>query len=145
MTRILVVDDQPNIVDMLATVLRFHGFVVDTAGTAAEALKQAAEQRPDLVLLDAMLPDGDGREVCRRLRGDGVTAGVVFLTAQDARDDQMAGLTYGGDDWITKPFDPGPAGPGNHGPARPGELVDAAVPPPGPEPAEPETLEPAAR
>lgn len=105
MTRILVVDDQPNIVDMLATVLRFHGFEVDTAGTAAEALKHAAEERPDLVLLDVMLPDGDGRDVCRRLRADGITAGVVFLTARDERGDQIAGLTYGGDDWITKPFD----------------------------------------
>jgi two-component system, OmpR family, response regulator len=105
MTRILVVDDQPNIVDMLATVLRFHGFAVDTAGTAAEALKQAAERHPDLVLLDVMLPDGDGREVCRRLRADGSPAAVVFLTARDDREDQIAGLTYGGDDWITKPFD----------------------------------------
>jgi two-component system OmpR family response regulator len=101
MTRILVVDDQPNIVDMLATVLRFHGFVVDTAGTAASALKQAAEQHPDLVLLDVMLPDGDGRDVCRQLNGPA----VIFLTARDDRDEMIAGLTYGGDDWITKPFD----------------------------------------
>jgi two-component system, OmpR family, response regulator len=101
MTRILVVDDQPNIVDMLATVLRFHGFTVDTAGTAAEALKQADEQHPDLVLLDVMLPDGDGREVCRQLHGPA----VIFLTARDAREDVISGLTYGGDDWITKPFD----------------------------------------
>jgi two-component system, OmpR family, response regulator len=105
MTRILVVDDQPNIVDMLATVLRFHGFAVETAGTAAEARQRVAQQQPDLLLLDVMLPDGDGREVCRRLRADGMTAGVVFLTARDARDDLIAGLTYGGDDWITKPFD----------------------------------------
>ncbi|GAA2646177.1 DNA-binding response regulator [Paractinoplanes durhamensis] len=101
MTHILVVDDQPNIVDMLATVLRFHGFAVDTAGTAAEALARAAECRPDLVLLDVMLPDGDGRDVCRQLDGPA----VVFLTARDAREDVIAGLTYGGDDWITKPFD----------------------------------------
>jgi two-component system OmpR family response regulator len=103
--RILVVDDQPNIVDMLATVLSFHGFVVDTAGTAAEAVRKAAEHRPDLVLLDVMLPDGDGRDVCRRLRAAGSGAGVVFLTARDARDDLITGLAYGGDDWITKPFD----------------------------------------
>jgi two-component system, OmpR family, response regulator len=103
--RILVVDDQPNIVDMLATVLRFHGFAVDTAGTAAEAVRKAAEHRPDLVLLDVMLPDGDGRDVCRRLRAAGSGAGVVFLTARDARDDLITGLAYGGDDWITKPFD----------------------------------------
>ncbi|MGA5300213.1 response regulator transcription factor [Nucisporomicrobium flavum] len=103
--RILVVDDQPNIVDLLETVLSFHGFVVDTAGTGAAALALAAEHRPDLVLLDVMLPDGDGREVCRRLRADGCHAGVVFLTARDARQDLITGLAYGGDDWITKPFD----------------------------------------
>jgi two-component system OmpR family response regulator len=103
--RILVVDDQPNIVDMLATVLSFHGFEVDRAGTAADALARAAERRPDLVLLDVMLPDGDGREVCRRLRAAGSAAGVVYLTARDARDDVITGLAYGGDDWITKPFD----------------------------------------
>jgi len=103
--RILVVDDQPNIVDMLATVLRFHGFAVDTAGTAAEATARAADRPPDLVLLDVMLPDGDGLDVCRRLRAAGSMAGVVFLTARDTRSDEIAGLAYGGDDWITKPFD----------------------------------------
>jgi two-component system, OmpR family, response regulator len=103
--RILVVDDQPNIVDMLATVLSFHGFTVDTAGTAAAALALAAERRPDLVLLDIMLPDGDGMEVCRRLRAAGLDVGVIFLTARDGRADQVTGLAYGGDDYITKPFD----------------------------------------
>ena len=103
--RILVVDDQPNIVDMLETVLVFHGFSVDTALTAASALELAARNRPDLVLLDVMLPDGDGMEVCRRLRADGTALGVVFLTARDARADQVAGLAYGGDDYVTKPFD----------------------------------------
>jgi two-component system OmpR family response regulator len=103
--RILVVDDQPNIVDMLATVLTFHGFAVDTAATAAQAVERAAERDPDLVLLDVMLPDGDGVDVCRRLRAGGSGAGVVFLTARDARDDLLQGLAYGGDDWITKPFD----------------------------------------
>ncbi|AGL18176.1 response regulator transcription factor [Actinoplanes sp. N902-109] len=103
--RILVVDDQPNIVDLLATVLRFHGFTVDTAGTAAQAVSKVAEQRPDLVLLDVMLPDGDGVEVCRRLRAGGSPAGVVFLTARGAREDLVTGLAHGGDDWITKPFD----------------------------------------
>ncbi|GAA0465271.1 DNA-binding response regulator [Paractinoplanes deccanensis] len=103
--RILVVDDQPNIVDMLATVLTFHGFAVATAASAAEAVERAAEHRPDLVLLDVMLPDGDGRDVCRRLRAAGSAAGVVFLTARDAREDLITGLAYGGDDWITKPFD----------------------------------------
>ena len=103
--RILVVDDQPNIVDLLATVLTFHGFAVDTAGTAAQAVEMAAERRPDLVLLDVMLPDGDGMDVCRRLRAEGPETDVVFLTARDARADLVAGLAYGGDDWITKPFD----------------------------------------
>ncbi|MEV4703095.1 response regulator transcription factor [Actinoplanes sp. NPDC049316] len=103
--RILVVDEQPNIVDMLATVLTFHGFAVDTAGTAAQAVAKAAERRPDLVLLDVTLPDGDGMDVCRRLREEGSGADVVFLTARDARADLIAGLAYGGDDWITKPFD----------------------------------------
>ncbi|GIE75415.1 DNA-binding response regulator [Actinoplanes philippinensis] len=103
--RVLVVDDQPNIVDLLRTVLAFHGFTVDTAGTAAAALASAAAHRPDLVLLDVMLPDGDGMEVCRRLRADGLGGGIIFLTARDARTDQLSGLAYGGDDYVTKPFD----------------------------------------
>jgi two-component system OmpR family response regulator len=103
--RILVVDDQPNIADMLATMLTFHGFAVRTAGTAAGAVAAAAEQRPDLVLLDVMLPDGDGMDVCRRLRETGHRGGIVFLTARDARSDQISGLAYGGDDYVTKPFD----------------------------------------
>ncbi|KUL40781.1 response regulator transcription factor [Actinoplanes awajinensis] len=103
--RVLVVDDQPNIVDLLDTVLRFHGFRVDTATTAAQAVAVAAARPPDLVLLDVMLPDGDGLAVCRRLRADGLDAGIIFLTARDARADQLSGLAYGGDDYVTKPFD----------------------------------------
>lgn len=102
--RILVVDDHPNIVDMLATVLKFHGFAVSTAGTVAEALLAADRERPDLVILDVMLPDGDGFEVCQRLRADGHRVGIVFLTARDTRHDTVAGLTYGGDDYVSKPF-----------------------------------------
>jgi two-component system OmpR family response regulator len=101
---VLVVDDQPNIVDMVATVLRFHGFAVTTASTAAEARRKAATERPVLVVLDVMLPDGDGFEVCRALRADGQQIGVVFLTARDAPADKIAGLTFGGDDYVTKPF-----------------------------------------
>jgi two-component system OmpR family response regulator len=101
---VLVVDDQPNIVDMVATVLRFHGFTVSTAGTAAEALRRAERDRPGLVVLDVLLPDGDGFEVCRALRADGHRIGVVFLTARDAPTDKVAGLTFGGDDYVTKPF-----------------------------------------
>jgi len=103
--RILVVDDQPTIVDLLSTVLTGRGFAVDTAGTAAQALAKAAERHPDLVLLDMMLPDGDGTDVSRRLRAEAAGAEVVFLTARDTRDDLVAGLAYGDDDWITKPFD----------------------------------------
>jgi two-component system OmpR family response regulator len=102
--RVLVVDDQPNIVDMLVTVLRFHGFAVSTAGTAVEAVRRAAEDRPDLVILDVMLPDGDGFDVCRRLRADDHDVGIVFLTARDAPRDTVTGLTFGGDDYVTKPF-----------------------------------------
>jgi two-component system, OmpR family, response regulator len=102
--KVLVVDDQPNIVDVVAVVLRFHGFEVSTASTAREALRKAAEERPELVVLDVMLPDGDGFEVCRTLRADGHRIGVVFLTARDAPADKIAGLTYGGDDYVTKPF-----------------------------------------
>ncbi|GAA4601592.1 two-component system OmpR family response regulator [Actinoplanes octamycinicus] len=103
--RILVVDDQPNILDLLATVLRFHGFRVDTAATAAGALAAAGAHPPDLVLLDVMLPDGDGMAVCRRLRADGLDAGIILLTARDAPADQVSGLAYGADDYVTKPFD----------------------------------------
>jgi two-component system OmpR family response regulator len=102
--KVLVVDDQPNIVDMVAMVLRFHGFAVSTASTAGEALRKAAEERPELIVLDVMLPDGDGFEVCRTLRSDGHRIGVVFLTARDAPADKIAGLTFGGDDYVTKPF-----------------------------------------
>jgi two-component system OmpR family response regulator len=103
-TKVLVVDDQHNIVDMVATVLRFHGFGVSTASTAGEALAKAAAERPDLVVLDVLLPDGDGFAVCRALRADGHQVGVVFLTARDAPGDKVAGLTFGGDDYVTKPF-----------------------------------------
>lgn len=102
--RILVVDDQPNIVDMLVTVLTFHGFTVDSAGTVAQARQLAEAAKPDLVILDVMLPDGDGFDLCRRLRADGHRFGIVFLTARDARRDLVSGLTLGGDDYLTKPF-----------------------------------------
>lgn len=102
--RILVVDDQPNIVDMLVTVLTFHGYTVDTAGTVGQARQLVEQHRPDLVVLDVMLPDGDGFDLCRRLRADGHRFGIVFLTARDARRDLVSGLTLGGDDYLTKPF-----------------------------------------
>jgi two-component system OmpR family response regulator len=102
--RVLVVDDQPNILDMLTTVLRFHGFAVTTAATAAGAVAVAAEVRPDLVVLDVRLPDGDGLDVCRQLRANGLDAGIVFLTARESPRDKVMGLTVGGDDYVTKPF-----------------------------------------
>ncbi|SDT47474.1 response regulator transcription factor [Actinoplanes derwentensis] len=102
---VLVVDDQPNILDLLRTVLTFHGFTVGTAATAAEAVSVATAHPPDLVLLDVMLPDGNGLDVCRRLREQGCDAGIIFLTARDGRTDQLSGLAWGGDDYVTKPFD----------------------------------------
>ncbi|PMC75598.1 MULTISPECIES: response regulator transcription factor [unclassified Brachybacterium] len=102
--RLLVVDDEPNIRDLLATSLRFAGFEVFTAATGNEAIKQATEQQPDLVVLDVMLPDMDGFTVTRRLRDRGEQYPILFLTAKDETQDKVAGLTVGGDDYVTKPF-----------------------------------------
>jgi two-component system OmpR family response regulator len=99
-----VVDDEPNITDLVATVLRYEGFEVDVAGTGWDALRQASESEPDLVVLDVMLPDYDGFEVQRRLRDRGLAIPVIFLTARDATEDKVRGLTLGGDDYVTKPF-----------------------------------------
>ncbi|MGO8861986.1 MAG: response regulator transcription factor [Acidimicrobiales bacterium] len=102
--RVLVVDDEPSIVDAVATSLRYEGFTVDEAMTGRRALAQAQEDPPDLVILDVMLPDLDGLEVTRRLRADGIRVPVLFLTARDSLQDKLAGLTVGGDDYVTKPF-----------------------------------------
>jgi two-component system, OmpR family, response regulator len=102
--RVLVVDDEPNITDLLSTALRYTGFEVAVAETGRQALAQAASFLPELILLDVMLPDFDGFEVCRRLRDDGVNVPVLFLTARDATEDKVSGLTLGGDDYVTKPF-----------------------------------------
>jgi two-component system OmpR family response regulator len=102
--RLLVVDDEPNIVDVLATSLRFAGFEVATARNGNEAIRVAEQFRPDLLVLDVMMPGLDGFGVVRRLRQDGMTAPVVFLTAKDATEDKVTGLTLGGDDYVTKPF-----------------------------------------
>ena len=102
--RILVVDDEPSIVDAVATSLRYEGFEVEEASTGRAALAAAQERPPDLIVLDVMLPDLDGLEVTRRLRSDGVRSPVLFLTARDALEDKIAGLTVGGDDYVTKPF-----------------------------------------
>ncbi|GAA4529891.1 response regulator transcription factor [Brachybacterium paraconglomeratum] len=102
--RLLVVDDEPNIRDLLATSLRFAGFEVFTASTGNEAIREATEHQPDLVVLDVMLPDMDGFTVTRRLRERGEQYPILFLTAKDETQDKVAGLTVGGDDYVTKPF-----------------------------------------
>jgi two-component system OmpR family response regulator len=99
-----VVDDEPYITDLLGAALRFEGFTVEVAGTGAEAVSMAQRGRHDLILLDVMLPDVSGTEVCRRLRAEGVRTPVLFLTARDATEDKVAGLTVGGDDYVAKPF-----------------------------------------
>ncbi|MBO2449098.1 response regulator transcription factor [Actinomadura barringtoniae] len=102
--RVLVVDDEANIRDLIEVALRFHGFEPVLAATGAEALREARERRPELILLDVMLPDLDGFEVCRRLRASGDEVPVIFLTARDTPSDTVTGLTLGGDDYVTKPF-----------------------------------------
>jgi two-component system OmpR family response regulator len=102
--RILVVDDEESIVDAVATSLRYEGFDVARATTGRAALSSAQEHPPDLIVLDVMLPDLDGFEVTRRLRQDGLRVPVLFLTARDALEHKIAGLTIGGDDYVTKPF-----------------------------------------
>ncbi len=101
---VLVVDDEPSIVDAVATALRYEGFAVREASTGRAALAAAQETPPDLVVLDIMLPDLDGLEVTRRMRADGIRVPVLFLTARDSVEDKVAGLTVGGDDYVTKPF-----------------------------------------
>ena len=102
--QILVVDDEDNITYLLGTALRHFGFGVLTAGSGREGLALAADAKPDLMLLDVMLPDLDGFEVVRRLRDAGVQVPILFLTARDATEDKVRGLTLGGDDYVTKPF-----------------------------------------
>jgi len=103
-TRVLVVDDESNITDLVATVLRYEGFEVQTAATGHDALKAVTAFRPALVVLDIMLPDLDGFEVQRQLADNGGKIPVVFLTAKDATEDKVRGLTMGADDYVTKPF-----------------------------------------
>ena len=103
-TKLLVVDDEPSLQDVVATSMRFLGYHVSVAATGRDAVRHATEERPDLIILDIMLPDFDGLEVMRRVRAAGVDAGVVFLSARDTPADKIAGLTAGGDDYVTKPF-----------------------------------------
>ena len=102
--RLLVVEDEPNILELLSASLRYAGFEVITAGAGGEAVQAAQRHRPDLIVLDVMLPDMDGFDVVRRLRGGGARIPVVFLTARDSTEDKIRGLTLGGDDYVTKPF-----------------------------------------
>lgn len=100
--RLLVVDDEDTVRELLAATLRFAGFRVTSAATAGEAIASATADPPDLVLLDVMLPDADGFEVVRQLRG---RTPVLFLTARDRQSDKVTGLSLGADDYVTKPFD----------------------------------------
>jgi two-component system, OmpR family, response regulator len=102
--RVLVVDDEPNIVDVISMALRFEGFDVESAGSGGAAIAAVAARRPQLLVLDVMLPDIDGFEVARRLATARVDVPIIFLTARDATDDVVRGLTLGGDDYVTKPF-----------------------------------------
>lgn len=102
--KLLLVDDEEHLRSMLEAALRHHGYVVEVATNGRDALTQAAEGSADLIVLDVMLPDLDGFEVCRRLRQDGDHTPVLFLTARDATDDKVRGLTLGGDDYLVKPF-----------------------------------------
>jgi DNA-binding response OmpR family regulator len=98
------VDDEPTILELLSGSLRFAGFDVVTASNGAQALRVASASRPDLILLDVMMPDGDGFEVVRQMRATGPQIPVIFLTARSAVGERVAGLTLGGDDYVTKPF-----------------------------------------
>jgi two-component system, OmpR family, response regulator len=102
--RVLVVDDEENIAYVVTAALRVSGFDVASASSGRDALREVERFRPDLIVLDVMLPDLDGFEICRRLRNDGVDVPVVFLTARDATEDRLRGLTIGGDDYVSKPF-----------------------------------------
>ena len=103
-TRVLVVDDEEYITDLLSTGLRFLGFEVSVARDGMSAVAKAVDERPDVMLLDVAIPGFDGFEVCRRLRNDGVQVPIIFLTARVAAEDKVGGLRLGADDYVTKPF-----------------------------------------
>jgi two-component system, OmpR family, response regulator len=102
--RVLVVDDEPSLAELLGRVLRYEGWHVETAGSGASAISTARTFRPDAVVLDVMLPDIDGLQVLSALRKDNPNVCVLFLTARDSVEDRVAGITAGGDDYVTKPF-----------------------------------------
>jgi two-component system OmpR family response regulator len=103
-TRLLVVDDEENIRDLVAMGLRYEGYDVEAHGSGRAALAAVPRFRPDLLVVDVMMPDLDGFELCRRLQADGERAPVIFLTARKGMQDKLTGLTIGGDDYLTKPF-----------------------------------------
>jgi two-component system OmpR family response regulator len=102
--RVLVVDDEPNIADVIAMALRYQGFTVETAGDGHSALRAVSDFKPHLMVLDIMLPDMEGFEVAQRLGAQRSTVPIIFLTARDSTEDKIRGLTTGGDDYVTKPF-----------------------------------------
>ncbi|MGL5818292.1 MAG: response regulator transcription factor [Phycicoccus sp.] len=102
--RVLVVDDESNLTELLSMALRYEGWEVRTAASGTSAVRAARQFSPDAVVLDMMLPDFDGLEVLRRMRSTDPDVPVLFLTAKDAVEDRVAGLTAGGDDYVTKPF-----------------------------------------
>src|SRR5579864_9520392 len=101
---VLVVDDELNIRELVQVALKFHGCSVTTAASGKDALRQADADRPDLIVLDVVMPDMDGFDVCRRLRAAGNDVPIIFLTARDTSSDTVTGLAIGGDDYVTKPF-----------------------------------------
>jgi two-component system, OmpR family, response regulator len=103
-TRVLVVDDEPNIAEVVTMALRFNGFTVETAASGREALAAVSSFKPHLMVLDVMLPDMEGFDVAARLGAQRAGPPIIFLTARDATEDKLRGLTGGGDDYMTKPF-----------------------------------------
>ncbi|MDR3070936.1 MAG: response regulator transcription factor [Propionibacteriaceae bacterium] len=102
--RILTVDDEPSITELLSMALHYEGWEVERAASGIEAVRKAREFQPDAIVLDMMLPDFDGLEVMRRIHADDPNVPVIFLTAKDTVEDRISGLTAGGDDYVTKPF-----------------------------------------
>jgi two-component system, OmpR family, response regulator len=102
--RMLVVDDEPGILDVVSMALRHHGFVVETAGSGREALELVRRWHPHVMVLDVMLPDMDGFDVARRLAAEHAEVPILYLSARDTTADKVRGLTTGGDDYVTKPF-----------------------------------------
>ncbi|OPX14101.1 response regulator transcription factor, partial [Gordonia sp. i37] len=102
--KVLVVDDEANIRELLSVSLKFQGYEVETAAGGPEAIDRCRNFKPDVLILDVMMPGMDGFGLLRRLRADGISAPALFLSAKDSVEDKVNGLTVGGDDYVTKPF-----------------------------------------